>query len=140
MLRLLVLLLVVANLGYWAWADGHLRELGLGPPVEREPERVARQLHPEALKVEPLATSSAPPTSRRISSGSAVPAMRESSGQPLQNALPDRFPGLCRSVRCARLTAAEAHLYSAVASLIPSCSASGHPSGVIQPVRVVHCL
>ena len=41
MLRLLVLLLVVANLGYWAWADGHLRELGLGPPVEREPERVA---------------------------------------------------------------------------------------------------
>lgn len=74
MLRLLVLLLAVANLGYWAWADGHLRELGLGPPVEREPERVARQLHPEALKVEPLATSSAPPRPAARAASKGAPA------------------------------------------------------------------
>jgi len=61
MLRLFVLLLLLANLGYWAWSGGHMREAGLGPAPERDPARLAQQLRPEALTVQPLASSVAAP-------------------------------------------------------------------------------
>ncbi|MDR0274616.1 MAG: SPOR domain-containing protein [Burkholderiaceae bacterium] len=59
MLRLFVLLLLIANLGYWAWSGGHFGEAGLGPGREREPERLARQLRPDALTVQPLTGAAA---------------------------------------------------------------------------------
>lgn len=55
MLRLTALLLVLANLGYFAWSQGHLRALGWGPEEQREPERLERQLAPEKLRVERVA-------------------------------------------------------------------------------------
>jgi len=58
MLRLSVLLLLIANLGCWAWFGGHF---GLGSAPEREPERLARQLRPQALTVQPLTGSVAAP-------------------------------------------------------------------------------
>ena len=42
MLRWAVILLVLANAGYFAWSQGHLRALGWGPVEQREPERLAR--------------------------------------------------------------------------------------------------
>ena len=51
MLRVLVLLLVLANGAYWAWTQGALATLGLAPAAQREPQRVAQQIHPEALKL-----------------------------------------------------------------------------------------
>lgn len=55
MLRLIVLLLLVANTTYFAWANGLLRAWGLGPTMQSEPQRVAQQVRPESLRI--LATA-----------------------------------------------------------------------------------
>ena len=51
MLRLLVLLLVLANAGYYAWAHGMLAAYGFAPVAQTEPQRVAQQIKPEALRI-----------------------------------------------------------------------------------------
>lgn len=51
MLRLLVLLLLLANGAYFAWAQGHLQPLGLTPAQQSEPQRVVQQIKPEAVRV-----------------------------------------------------------------------------------------
>ncbi|QTD45566.1 SPOR domain-containing protein [Ottowia testudinis] len=56
----LVVLLLVANAAWFAWSQGWLRVLGLAPTVQTEPERLQRQLRPEALKLRPLESASAP--------------------------------------------------------------------------------
>lgn len=53
MLRLLVVLLVLANLGFWARQSGMLDGVGLGPTRERDPSRRAQQLRPESLRILP---------------------------------------------------------------------------------------
>lgn len=59
MLRLAVLILLLANAGYYAWSQGLLRAWGLAPATQSEPERLERQLNPEALKL--LPAQSQPP-------------------------------------------------------------------------------
>ena len=49
MIGRLVLLLLAANLAWLAWSQGWLRPLGLAPAVHGEPERLQRQLRPDAL-------------------------------------------------------------------------------------------
>lgn len=49
MLRLLVLVLLLLNGAYFAWGQGWLLVYGLGPTSQREPQRLARQIHPEAV-------------------------------------------------------------------------------------------
>jgi hypothetical protein len=51
MLRLIVLLLVLANAGYYAWSHGLLAAYGFAPVAQSEPQRVAQQIKPEALRV-----------------------------------------------------------------------------------------
>jgi len=51
MLRLLVLLLVLANVGYFAWSHGALASLGMMPAVQTEPQRLATQIRPEAIRI-----------------------------------------------------------------------------------------
>ena len=51
MLRLLVLLLVLANAGYYAWSHGMLADYGFAPVAQTEPQRVAQQIRPEALRI-----------------------------------------------------------------------------------------
>lgn len=68
-LRRLLLLLVLANLAWLAWAQGWLFPWGLGPEQQTEPQRLARQLRPQDLRVLTSAeaarlaeiTASAPP-------------------------------------------------------------------------------
>ena len=50
-LRLALIVLVLANVGYWLWARGDLAGFGLMPAgiTEREPQRLSRQVHPEWL-------------------------------------------------------------------------------------------
>lgn len=57
MLRALVVLLLLANLAFFAWARGWLG----APPhhAEREPERLAAQVRPDALTVLPPSSASA---------------------------------------------------------------------------------
>jgi hypothetical protein len=50
-LRLIVLLLLLANGGYYAWSQGHLLPWGVGPAQQSEPQRVTQQLRPEAVRL-----------------------------------------------------------------------------------------
>ena len=51
MLRLFVLILILANGLYFAWGAGLLRAAGFAPVQQQEPQRLAQQLKPEALRV-----------------------------------------------------------------------------------------
>lgn len=51
LLRTAVLTLLLANGAYYAWSTGALAPLGLKPAVEGEPERLAQQIRPEALRL-----------------------------------------------------------------------------------------
>src|SRR4051794_28013849 len=53
MLRLLVLLLLLANAGFFAWSQGLLAPVGFAPAQQSEPQRVAQQIKPEAVRVLP---------------------------------------------------------------------------------------
>ena len=68
MLRLLLLVLVVANLGFYSWTQGWLDSVvGVRATGDREPERLARQLRPEAVVI-------LPPESAAASSAAATTA------------------------------------------------------------------
>jgi hypothetical protein len=45
------MLLLVLNLGYFAWGQGWLLAYGWGPAQQQEPQRLVQQIHPEALQV-----------------------------------------------------------------------------------------
>ena len=51
MLRLFVLLLVLLNGAYFAWSQGYLQRVGLAPEKQTEPERLSKQIKPEALQL-----------------------------------------------------------------------------------------
>ena len=51
MLRLVVLLLLLANGGYFAWSQGLLRSWGLAPVQQAEPQRLQQQIRPETLRL-----------------------------------------------------------------------------------------
>ncbi|GKT23567.1 SPOR domain-containing protein [Acidovorax sp. SUPP3334] len=51
MLRAAVLVLLLANAGYYAWAQGLLRSWGWAPPEQTEPHRLEQQIQPENLRV-----------------------------------------------------------------------------------------
>jgi hypothetical protein len=51
MLRLLVLLLLLANAAFYAWSHGAMRDLGLAPTQQSEPQRLQQQLRPQAIRI-----------------------------------------------------------------------------------------
>ena len=84
MIGRLVILLVAANVAWFAWSQGWLRGVGLAPSQPTEPERLERQVRPEALEVRPLAdapqTPAAPASApanggaERVAQADAAPA------------------------------------------------------------------
>lgn len=62
MLRGLIVLLLLANAGYFLWTQGHLAPLGLAPAEEREPERLQGQIRPELQRLLNAPREVAPPT------------------------------------------------------------------------------
>lgn len=71
MLRLIVLLLLLANGAYFAWAQGLLAAWGVGPAQQSEPHRLAQQIRPGALKI--LSSDEA----RRVDVASTAPRPAE---------------------------------------------------------------
>lgn len=64
MLRFVAILLLLANIGYYAWTQGHLAEWGLAPESQSEPQRLQQQIQPQALRIvgeKPVAAPAAPP-------------------------------------------------------------------------------
>lgn len=51
MLRPLVLLLILANLSYFAWSQRWLASYGLAPVAQSEPQRLAQQIAPQTLRL-----------------------------------------------------------------------------------------
>jgi hypothetical protein len=51
MLRFFVLLLLLANGAYFAWAGGHLASFGFAPAVQTEPQRLQTQIKPDAIRL-----------------------------------------------------------------------------------------
>lgn len=51
MLRLLALILLLANGLYYAWGHELLRPYGLGPVQQNEPQRLAQQIGPERVRL-----------------------------------------------------------------------------------------
>jgi len=51
MLRLIVLLLLLANGALFAWSQGLLLPWGLGPTQQSEPQRLQQQVRPETVRV-----------------------------------------------------------------------------------------
>ena len=68
MLRLIVLLLVLANGTYFAWSQGLWRAYGWAPAEQSEPQRLQQQIRPEAIRI--LGTEEA----RRVEVAAQMPA------------------------------------------------------------------
>lgn len=94
MLRLLALLLVLGNAGYFAWTRGLLADYGFAPASQAEPQRLAQQIHPEALRLlappetrqaggaAAAASSPAPVASSAVAPASAAVQVSASSTKP----------------------------------------------------------
>ena len=80
MLRLLVLALLLANAAYFAWSQGMLRGYGLAPAALSEPQRIARQLRPEGLRI------LRPDEARRMD---AAPAVAQTAASPVSASPPE---------------------------------------------------
>ncbi|MDR0214728.1 MAG: SPOR domain-containing protein [Comamonas sp.] len=52
MLRIVFLLLLLGNAGYYMWSHGYLASLGLQPSVQSEPQRLQEQIKPDALTLQ----------------------------------------------------------------------------------------
>ena len=83
MLRLIVLLLILANGIYFVWSQGFLRTWDFAPAQQTEPQRLAQQLRPENLRIlkageargaEPGAPAPATPAPAQVSAEVAVAA------------------------------------------------------------------
>lgn len=55
------LALLLINVLFWAWTQGYLRLLGVGPQRVQEPERLTLQLQPEAITLQPAASAARQP-------------------------------------------------------------------------------
>lgn len=122
MLRALVVLLLLANAGFWAWRGGWLAPLhgviGAQPQGEREPERLARQVRPEVVRV-------LPPTGHG-SAPAQPPAPDDAASAPAESA-----PSACLEAgpfTPTELAAAQAALQAALPDgwVVRDLAPSGH--------------
>ena len=75
MLRAAVLVLLLANAGYYAWAHGLLRTWGLAPAEQAEPRRLEQQIQPESLRIGgPAAAGGSAPTASPAAPAASVSA------------------------------------------------------------------
>ena len=90
MLRLAVIVLLLANAGYYAWSQGLLRQFGYAPQEQSEPQRMNQQIRPETLqilKVNPSRTSfAAPPAPTSTSPSQATAASTPAAPAPADSA------------------------------------------------------
>jgi hypothetical protein len=80
MLRLVVLILALANAACFAWSQGLLASWGIAPAQQSEPQRLEQQIKPQALRV--LPTDEA----RRVELAAAVKTAECLQSGPLEEA------------------------------------------------------
>lgn len=103
MLRAIVLLLLLANLGFYAWTQGQLDGVvGVRAQGDREPERLVRQVRADSVRILPASATTAPaggpgePALACLEAGPYTPAQITTAEAALQSALP---PGSWSSVK-----------------------------------------
>jgi hypothetical protein len=105
-LRALVLALVLANAGYFAWTQGWLDNFtGQRADHQREPERLARQLRPETVLI--------------LSPSSALPPIATPATTPAAPAASAPLAGACLEAGPFNTTEAEAAASAVQAALPP---------------------
>ena len=92
MLRLIVALLLLANVAFFAWSEGWLDSVvGMRSTGDREPERLARQVHPEIVRVlgkEAARPAAPPPTLACLEAGPFTDAQVVAAQSSVQDVLP----------------------------------------------------
>ena len=98
MLRLLVLALLLANAGYFAWTHGLLASYGFAPAAQAEPQRLAQQIRPEAMRLltatearqlDSSASAAAPlPAAECLQAGLFTPEQTTALRASLESSLP----------------------------------------------------
>ncbi|PUE38777.1 hypothetical protein [Limnohabitans sp. Hippo3] len=90
MMRWLIALLLVLNLATLAWQWDAFARWGWGPHTQQEPERLRKQIRPEALKIEiPPAPLPAEASSAASPSAATPPAAAEPTAPVSGAAVPD---------------------------------------------------
>ncbi len=123
MLRGLVALLLLANLLWLAWSQGALRGVGLAPLQLAEPQRLAHQLRPDALRVAPwsdeAARGSAPqaPVERPSTAAPAEAASASAEAPPAPAAAAEAPAGVC--LQSGVLNAAQIQAVRTAAQALP---------------------
>lgn len=91
MLRALVAVLLLANLGFWLWSAGALESLGWAPTRERDPARLALQVGAETVRVLPagsvIAAASSPAPATAAAGASPASAASAEVRDPLSQCL-----------------------------------------------------
>ncbi len=116
MIRLLVLLLVLANGAYFVWSQGLLRDWGLAPAQQGEPQRMAQQTQAGSLRILSAAELRAAEAAARAASLSSAQAavaknclqaglFDEAQAQSLRPALATALGSATWSLESARQTA-----------------------------------
>jgi hypothetical protein len=89
MMRVVVLILLLANLGFYAWTQGWLdAALGVSALGDREPERLARQVSPQAIRILPPQPAPRVAANVCMEAGPFTPAQVPAAQAVLQAALP----------------------------------------------------
>lgn len=99
MLRLLVLALLLANAGYFAWTQGLLATYGFAPAAQAEPQRLSQQIRPEAMKLltpaearqldsEPTAAAAPQPAAECVQAGLFTPEQSTALRTGLESSMP----------------------------------------------------
>lgn len=79
MLRIVFLLLVLGNAGYYLWSHGYLAGMGLAPELQSEPQRLQEQIRPDALVLQQPEAVPAPAAEPAKTSEPEAPAVDDSA-------------------------------------------------------------
>lgn len=124
MLRLLVLTLVLANIGYFFWTQGALAVLGLAPASQSEAFRISQQIRPEALQLLPNTPAASAPAAPALATSAPLPTAAASDTTALP-ATPASAAVLAADSAAATASAARsAGSGPAAAPLLPASLAS----------------
>ncbi len=123
MLRFTVLILALTNAGYYAWSQGLLPVGKTTAGLESEPQRLAQQLHPDALRIVPKAGAAAPSTTPEPASAPTPPVESATAAITPEATTPEATPAATAQPPAAASLPALAAAPALAASAAPTAPA-----------------